>query len=212
MLVDHIGEVFFPNILVLRIVGRISFPIFAFLIVEGYFHSRNLRKYFIRLGFLAIISEIPFDLTFFDQYFFFGHQNIFFTLFNSLIAITIYDRVKNREKYIGIIYLILLSLINTIILADYVFFGVLIIFGFYQFRQNKVALIIWVLFSNTLFVLSSVFSTGILSVMSVIQFCDLLAFIFIFTYNGKKGLSLKYVFYLFYPMHLLLLYFIENKF
>ena len=62
MLIDHVGVVFFPEYSIIRWIGRISFPLFAFLICEGYRHTSNIWKYFLRLGIFAIISEIPYDI------------------------------------------------------------------------------------------------------------------------------------------------------
>ena len=85
MVIDHIGAVFFPDIMILRFIGRISFPIYAFLLVQGYLHTSNnskrIKKYAERLILFAILSEISFDLCFYNQPIWPGYQNIFFTLF-----------------------------------------------------------------------------------------------------------------------------------
>ena len=81
MFIDHMGAVFFPGELMFRYIGRIAFPIFAFLLVEGYFHTRDVRRYMLRLGLFAVISEIPYYLAFRETILEFEHQNMFYTLF-----------------------------------------------------------------------------------------------------------------------------------
>ncbi len=109
MLIDHIGVAIFENgmlkyqdnslawvsiaNLVLRTIGRIAFPIFCFLLVEGFFHTRDIKKYGTRLFLFALISEIPFDLAVFDTWFYPGYQNVYFTLFIGLWVIYWYDKV-----------------------------------------------------------------------------------------------------------------------
>ena len=81
MIIDHTGAVLFPGDLVFRYIGRISFPVFCFLLVEGFSHTRDMRKYMLRLGVFAVISEIPYDLAFRDTVLEFGHQKcIFFSV------------------------------------------------------------------------------------------------------------------------------------
>jgi hypothetical protein len=79
MVIDHYGAIFQSDIIIYRIIGRLAFPIYCFLLVEGYFHTSNIKKYAARLLIFAFISEIPFDLAFFGHVGF-EHQNIFFTL------------------------------------------------------------------------------------------------------------------------------------
>ena len=87
MLIDHIGAVFFPEALWMRIVGRLAFPIFAFQAADGYRHTRDLRRYCLRLLVFGLISEIPFDLMAAGSLFYPFHQNVMFTLLLGLLAI-----------------------------------------------------------------------------------------------------------------------------
>lgn len=84
----------------LRMIGRIAFPIFCFLLVEGFLHTRNLKKYMIRLGIFALVSDVPFDLAFFGEIGL-NHQNVFFTLFLGVCAMYFIDKVKNMQEFNG---------------------------------------------------------------------------------------------------------------
>ncbi len=105
MAIDHIGAIIYTDNDLYRVIGRLSFPIFAFLLTEGYMHTKNLKKYFLRLFIFAIIPQIPYSLAF-------GMDilNIFFTLFFGMLAILIDDKIVNPyKKWIIIIGIILLS-------------------------------------------------------------------------------------------------------
>ena len=130
MLVDHIGLIFFPQIIIFRIIGRLSFPIFAFLISEGYIRTKNVKKYMWRIFIFFIISE-PIYLFAFRPYMF-ENLNIFATLFLGLIAIYFYDRIENKSHALTAV--ILISILASIFGADYGFFGVLLIFSFYLYN------------------------------------------------------------------------------
>ncbi len=134
MIIDHTGAVLFPDNMVFRYIGRIAFPIFCFLLVEGFFHTRDVRKYMLRLGLFALISEIPYDLAFRDTVLEFEHQNVFFALLLGVVMI-------------------------------------------------------W---------------------NGSVQMYGAAATAFLIFYNGEKGASMKYFFYLFYPLHLLALYGIHH--
>lgn len=191
MFIDHLGAIIFLNNDYLRIIGRLSFPIFAFMIVEGYFHSKNIKKYFIRLGLFAIIPQIPYTIAFGP-----GTLNIFFTLFIGLLVIFLDDKIHNKFfRYLAIALLVVFA---QIIEVDYGFYGVLLIYAFKLFRNNFVALSITFLLLN-------------LSVLKLysFQYYSIFSLIFIRLYNGQLGLKnlwVKYGFYLFYPLHILVIY------
>ncbi len=213
MLIDHIGAAlleigYMPYLLnkgdtllyeqwadidmLMRLVGRMAFPIFCFLLVEGYFHTKDVKKYLGRLFLFALISEVPFDLAFSKTVFTMHYQNVFFTLFLGLLGITIYDKCEKKGK--GILSLLSLcgcGMLAVVLNTDYSFTGVVVVFAFYLFYNNEVV-------RN---IASSIAILG----AGAIEIASYIAYIPIHFYNGERGLKLKYVFYIFYPLHLLIL-------
>ena len=214
MLIDHIGAVVVyryigytirqgniaPNEIyelyhLLRNIGRWGFPIFCFLLVEGFLHTRSVVKYALRLGLFALVSEIPFNLAFSGRVFDPSYQNVFFTLFIGLLVMICFRTVERTNLHIALKALFfLLSLIAGYYIAvflctDYNGIGVCCILVIYFFRNNK---------SLQLLAGSLAFMWEVPAPM---------AFIPIAFYNGKRGLKMKYFFYAFYPVHLLVLYF-----
>ena len=204
MSLDHIAAVFLSPInmpyLLMRGFGRIAFPIFCFLIVEGYYHTRDVKKYMIRLAGFALVSEIPFDLCFYQKPFYWQHQNVFFTLALGLITIYAIDEIKKRfsTSYIKALVLqfavIILAMTTAWFLStDYSMLGILIIIAFYVGRGNIIQIAISICIVT-------------LYLGNTFQLYSLLALIPIYLYYGKKGPSMRYVFYVFYPAHMLILY------
>jgi hypothetical protein len=258
--------------IIMRLIGRLAFPIFCFLLIEGFLHTRNIWKYAIRLGVFALISEIPFDLAFHGKFFYFQYQNVFFTLLIGLLVMigfkTIADKAGDKKwlpalavvgaiavgcalaytlqgimRFInslmgqfgstvtipmgsmGIILGIIFSLIALLIfgvmckksslqiaslrfadlailatgmflaevlMTDYSALGILTIAVMYGLRKNH--------FKSML---------GGCITLTIMSFSEITAFLVLIParlYNGKRGLNLKYVFYAFYPVHLLLLH------
>ncbi len=180
----------------MRNVGRIAFPIFCFLLIEGFEHTRDVRKYVVRLGLFALLSEVPFDLAFHGKLLEFTYQNVFFTLFAGLVTVVLFHAV---EEYLEInpalrVFLLAVVSIGGMYLAhavhtDYAARGVMCILVFYIFRKNKQAQII----------------AGVLAFFWW-EPAAVFAFVPIALYNGARGIRLKYAFYAVYPIHLLILY------
>lgn len=217
MLIDHFGAaflIFYMNIgdnrlkyydhyNIIRGIGRISFPIFIFLLVEGLFHTRSIWKYLSRLALFCILSEIPFDLAFRRQLFDWQHQNVFFTLLIGLAAIALMQYKRNFFNNTTLANQILNFLTNILIAAaamllayflktDYSWAGVLAILAAYWLRSSDLQM--WAVCLVLFFFSSS------LEIYAV--FC----IPFIAHYNGKKGHLPKWMPYLFYPVHLLILW------
>lgn len=214
MFIDHIGYVIFDGSSFFNWIGRLAFPIFAFQISQGYIHTRNLKRYAIRLFIFALISQIPFT-TFYKNIFDAFAINVIFTLLFGLISIIVYDKVN---KILGLLVTICLAVIAQICDFDYGFYGVAIILLFYMFRNSKPLLISAFSFATIIrygyhivyyLVQTSIKPSIIFEFYMPSLIATLLSAVFIGLYNGKKGRDSKYLLYLFYPLHLLLIYFIN---
>lgn len=105
MFIDHIGAVFFPQVTLLRVIGRISFPLYAFLIAEGCRYTRNRGRYALGLGAFALISELPYDLALHPEFLEYGlwgqnflfQTNIFYTMFFAVAGIHIFEVLRRRS-------------------------------------------------------------------------------------------------------------------
>jgi hypothetical protein len=206
MLCDHLGYTILGQFSFMNYIGRIAFPIFAFCITEGYVHTKNIKKYFLRLGILAIISQIPyilFESTFLNNI----NLNIIFTLMLGLFTILLYDKSKN--KLLSLILTILLACLAQFFYFDYGWFGIAIIFIFYIFKDNKP-------FMNLSFILATFANYYYMFLRTsrfeyiFIIFFACLSLIPINLYNGKKGKNSKYLLYFFYPLHFIVLYLVST--
>ncbi len=178
---------------IMRTLGRLAFPIFCFCIVRGYFHTSNIRNYILRLFLFAFISEIPFDLARgASAQTYFNHQNVFFTLCLGLIAVYMIDSMS--DNIIFQVYVIIASCILAYALkTDYNIFGIIQILVFYYFRDRRTLRIAGIIIVNIL--LGQPFGA--------------VSLIFTELYNDKRGLKLKYTLYAFYPVHFMVLYYIN---
>lgn len=182
---------------VLRNIGRLAFPIFCFLLVEGFLHTRNVKKYALRLFTFAIISELPFDYALSKHLFNWKHQNVYFTLLIGLLVMmgmSYFDYKPAKNKYERYFYFLMELAIAAAglyvakyIQCDYRYKGIFLIEVLYFLRSDK----------N----LQAIFGALTISWEATAP----LAFIPIWLYNGERGLKLKYLFYWFYPGHLLVL-------
>lgn len=206
MLGDHFSDAFFGETTFLNYIGRFSFTIFAFQIAQGYIHTHNIKKYIARLFIFALISQIPYMFFYnvvFNKIFV---VNVIFTLLFGLLVILTYDKYN---KFAGICSLLALGMLAEICNFDYGFYGVFIVFMFYLLHNKKSYMAIT-------FVLFVIAKYGISLIKYNIPFYDLFlgntysmcmyftcfSIIPILFYNGKKGKDIKYLFYIFYPLHL----------
>lgn len=181
----------------LRTIGRLAFPIFCFLLVEGFLHTRDVKKYELRLLLFGLVSEIPFDLAVFGTWFYPGYQNVFFTLFIGLWVLERYRDAIGQPVKQSLVILAGCGAV-TLLKCDYNVVGIILILFFYVFHDNKK--------------LQTIFGGILAAIESLACFgAGMLAFIPIRMYNGTKGeKNLKYFFYWFYPVHLLFLYILRS--
>ncbi len=177
--------------MILRLTGRIAFPIFCFLLVEGALHTRNIRRYAGRLAVFALLSEIPFDLAFHNKLFVPEGQNVFLTLFLGLCAVWILQSSKG-EIWRTPVAILLPALAAEYLHTDYGALGVLVIVLMYILRNVP-----WLRFLACY---------GALVFLSPVEWPCILSFVLIALYSGERGRQSRYFFYGFYPGHLLLLW------
>ena len=247
MFIDHIGaiivqgelyslpydystmKIIFSLGITMRLIGRLAFPIFCYLLVEGFLHTKNIKKYAIRLFIFALISEVPFDFAFYKTFFAWQHQNVFFTLFIGILVMYGIDFIRNRFKennqassLLSFATIVIGMVIAELIRCDYAALGILVMVFLYLFHHKKnlgslIVCIIFIAYCTSPAIAmykqlevygyrtNNFYAFAYYMLTSVLQAFACLAFIPIHFYNGKKGLSLKYFFYAFYPVHLLLL-------
>ena len=178
----------------LRYIGRISFPIFCFLLVEGFIYTSNRKKYLSRILWFALISEIPFDLGVTGKWMDFRYQNVFWELALAILVLMCLEIIERKNLSYGVQTVLRLTVIavfawgGEVLHLDYGMYGIISIVALYAFRQNKELQLI----------------AGAISFLW--EQVAPLAFLLLAFYNGKRGRNIKYAFYVFYPAHFLLLY------
>lgn len=227
MLIDHIGagileyliiqvplsretnEILITIDQVLRLIGRISFPLYCFLLVQGFFHTKSRLKYAGNLLLFALLSEYPFDFIF-SGGLDFSSSNVLFTLLIGLL--TMWGIEKAGSK---IFLQVLISAIGiftaTILHTDYSWMGILLILSLYFLRDNRFwqCTISFILFFSALVFRSagyynSIWRSALRQLSS--EYTLIFSFWIMYRYNGRRYLKRgKYLFYSFYPVHLLLL-------
>lgn len=197
MLIDHIGCILFPHVIIFRIIGRIAFPLFCYTTLIGYYHTKNVWKYILRLLVIGIISQ-PIYMIAFDKM----TLNIMFTL---IFVLLLYYSLDKKKWYMIPFIVIFSFLFKLEYSATYMF----LVPMFYYFSSNK--------FITIIYTLTFYFSYAISETINPITFiptcvtafaCLYLPFVLINT-NLKIKLN-KYFFYLFYPIHILILFIIKS--
>lgn len=218
MICDHLWAKVVPGNDWMTYVGRMTFPIFAFMISEGFIHTSNLKKYILRLLAFAVISEIPFNLFYGGSWFYPYHQNVMFTLLFGLLAIMLIDKAKKNRDAKTIVksalLVILLGIASFICFVDYGFWGFLIVIMFYLFRNFPFA---WLAQLAAMVIINCELFEGQFIVVDLFgksfefatQGFAVFSLIPIWLYGGRKGKSSKimqYGFYAFYPLHMIIIY------
>mgnify|MGYP001051873923 CR=1 FL=1 len=201
MLVDHLGYALFPGEDWMRMIGRLSFPLFAFMLSEGFINTKNRRNYVGRLAVFALLSEIPYRL--FARHSLSGgsmFSNIFYELLLIFLALACLELAEKQRKYLvlGSIAALAVAVSAELLSTMYGAYGVLMAIGFYVFRKRPWA------GQLCLILLTAVYC---LYKGSWFQIYAAAAAIPLFFYNGQRGRRLpRYFGYVFYPAHLLLIY------
>ena len=204
MACDHVGKILLPEVIILQVIGRLAFPIFAYMIAEGCKYTKNRSKYLLQIALLVLLCQVVFYIAMQSLY-----QNIFITFTLSIMTIFAIDRFINKKNLLNFAIAILVVAISFFFgyalygiisfsdyYVDYGYLGVLFPIVIY-FAPNK-----WLkLISGAIIMLIYGFC------FDYLQFFMLLTIPLLLLYNGKRGkANLKYVFYFFYPLHLVIIY------
>ncbi len=164
-------------------------------------HTKNVWKYALRLAVFVFVSEIPFDLAFYDTPFYLNYQNVFFTLLIGLLTLIGLQYISEKlpaNSFVTILanaVVIFAGIAVAVLLkTDYAGMGIMTIVAMYILKKNH-----------------TISMLGGCTVLALLNYFEIPAFIALipaWLYNGKRGLNLKYIFYIFYPAHLLILYLI----
>lgn len=236
MLIDHIGASalvkviwsdpsnfdsngiirFTPIVIVyfiMRGIGRIAFPIYIFLLVQGFGFTSNKWKYFLRLCLFGLVSEVPFDMAFCltkeqliaGELINFSYQNVFFTLAIGLLVLIFVDKIRGAgfsNKIIGILVELLVvafgMIAAEILKTDYSYIGVLAIYVAYFVNQKELP-------EQEKRIKQMIFTCVALALAGWSELIALVDIVLIKKYNGQRGIDIKLLFYWFYPVHLLIL-------
>ena len=203
MTIDHVGVVIFPGLQILRIIGRISFPLFAYTVAEGCYYTRNKLLRFLMIFLLGAGCQLVF-------YLYSGEllQNILLTFSLSMFMIYAYEYLRSKKNFLSLVIFIasicLVAFMNYVLpdligkgfRYDYGFTGAILPLLIYLFKDARLKFI-----TTALGVLLLALDLG------GTQWYGLLALIFLAFYDGTKGkLKIKYLFYVYYPLHLLVIY------
>ena len=211
MLIDHFGHAIVPNLPVpymvelyyaCRILGRLAFPIYCFLLVEGMHHTRNPRKYILRLGIGILLAELPFDILF-EGGFTWAYQSVMVTL--TLGAIMLLCMRKTEKKGVKLLLVIPFAVLAELAKCDYGGWGIVMIAVFGLFDGAGLQTLALLLVNGYM----ESARVPILGIPVSVQLFAVLAMVPIALYSGRKlshSKTLQWAFYLFYPVHLLLLW------
>ena len=218
MLCDHLWGTIVPGADWLTCIGRLTFPIYAFMIVEGYFHTKNLRKYVKRLLLFAILSEIPFNLAMGSRLFYPIHQNVLWSFLIAIGLIHWNEKVKSKQLWkrilVGIASVCIAYIGGIITFVDFYNAGILTVLAFYYFKGRKwwcyLGQLVFLWYIN--FELLGGYSYEVMlfgeTHFIARQGIAVLSLIPIWLYKGRQGYhskALQYFYYAFYPLHLLIL-------
>lgn len=210
MTADHIGWLFVPTYtplgFVLHLFGRMTAPIMAFFVAEGYHRTRNVWRYLGRLGLFALLAQFPFSYYMLGRFYFFSRASVMFTLFLGLLALI----VAKHEKLHLLLKLPLLALILLVAESgDWGAYMVLWVLGFGLLYRRRGYALLWAAGITTYTYAQPLLRAGTFATAwlpNLFNMGGVLALPLLALYDGRPGrVRLKYLFYLYYPAHLLLL-------
>lgn len=226
MLCDHLWGTFLMKYDILAYIGRITFPLFAFMLAEGWVHTKDRKKYILRLLIFALISEIPFNLMMEHRAFYPLHQNVLFTFLLGALFMALCDRIK-KGKHLALrlplyaLAVLAFYLLGIICFVDYYGYGLLTVALFYFTRMPKSAslpkkLLVGLIQIAAMYWINCEMMAGLIIEFNLFglrleiykQGFALLALPLIWLYNGRQGpynKFIKYLYYFFYPVHMAIL-------
>jgi len=206
MTIDHIGYVFFPYSTWMRVAGRLTMPIFAFLISEGFRHTKNIDKYIKRMFVLALISAVPFFLLFKTP------SDVLFAYLFALLGLKGAQHEADKRK--KVLKLLGFAVLSLVFVTDWPLVAPLMVYVFYYANYDKRKIFLG--FTSVFFICYGIFYLVCVAINDMglflannIQFGLFLALPIIFLYNGTQGPKAKYLFYWYYPLHLFAIWIID---
>lgn len=199
MVVDHVGYVFFPEMGFMRIIGRLAFPIFAFLVAEGVYRTKDLKKYLLRMLGAAIVTEVIFDLAFYGQWFHIGHQNVMFTFSLVIAGYMLMEKLSHNQKDLKWLVAFGVAFLGSMLRVDHGMFGIMIVMVFILMRDQK----------YYKFLLAALIMVSYTLLGSQYYAFSALAIPLLYLYDNRQGIRAKYLFYVLYPGHLLVIFLIQ---
>ena len=207
MLIDHVALMFLSGIpaayIPMRVVGRLTAPVMCCMLAEGYRHTSSLKKYFTRLAVFAVISQIPYSLAIHGTVFEYADYNMLVTLTLSLAALTVFDKVKNRVLK----FILPLPIIALTYFCDWGITAPLYVMAFYMAGNDRYKRTAYSMGISIVYIAVSVFTRS--ASAALISLGLILAPILLYFYSGARSAKAKsankWVFYVFYPAHLMAL-------
>ena len=206
MLADHAGLALFPSVGVFRCVGRVAFPIYCFLLTQGFLHTRDVRAYGRRLLLLAILSEIPFDLLIFGRVASGVEQNPLFALLLGLLSLCATDALRGRPVQ-AVIAILTLCMTAMAARVSFGWLSIALCLCAYYAGESRLRLALSMAGALLLYTLSLALS-GVTRSWVLTSLCALLSLPPILLFNGRRGARhpvFTFLFYAAYPLHLIAL-------
>lgn len=211
MIIDHAGLALFPDIGLFRCIGRLAFPLYCFLLVQGYLHTRDIRAYVRRLLLLAFLSEIPFDLLIFARISSPMEQNVLFSLLLGLMALYCTDALREKPLHASAAAAAL-CMCAMAANVSYGWLSIALCLGMRHAGKSKLRLTLYTAGTLFLYTLSLLLS-GVTRSWVLVSLCALFALIPLLLYNGRRGARyplLTFLFYAAYPLHIIALLIVRN--